>query len=72
MAVNNSRSMNADLKAGALDGVYKNLTPDRGGDTEDAYVAKRQMVLQEQYSMTPRAPMAEVREVTIEQGLGTK
>jgi hypothetical protein len=72
MAVNNSRSMNADLKAGALDGKFKSLTPGRGGEVEEAYVTKRQMVLQEQYGMTPRSPIAEVREVAIEQGLGTK
>ena len=34
MAVNESRSMNADLRAGLTDGVVKKRTPDRGGVVE--------------------------------------
>ena len=34
MAVNESRSMNADLNEGLVDGVVKHLTPDRGGVVE--------------------------------------
>ena len=34
MAVNETRSMNADLREGLTDGVVKKSTPDRGGVVE--------------------------------------
>lgn len=41
MAVNESRSANADLQLGMRDGRYKSLTPDRGGEVETSNVANR-------------------------------
>jgi hypothetical protein len=35
MAVNETRSMNEDLREGITDGVVKKATPDRGGDLFD-------------------------------------
>lgn len=39
MAVNESRSMNADLREGITDGMVKKPTPDRGGDLFDINAA---------------------------------
>lgn len=39
--INNSRSMNADLREGATDGTYKSLSPDRGGAVETAFLSHR-------------------------------
>lgn len=50
MAVNESRSMNADLKEGLTDGVVKKIAPDRGGVVE--YDAHMSSTLQEQYGAT--------------------
>ena len=36
MAVNESRSMNNDLREGITDGMVKKATPDRGGDQFDS------------------------------------
>lgn len=52
MAVNDSRSMNADLQEGLLDGRLKSLTPDRGGTVEVNFVHDRAMGLQAQYSIS--------------------
>jgi hypothetical protein len=41
MAVNDSRSMNRDLKLGTTDGKFKCLTPDRGGDVDPTHATKR-------------------------------
>lgn len=50
MAVNESRSMNADLREGLTDGVVKKIAPDRGGVVErDAHMSS---TLQQQYGMT--------------------
>lgn len=38
MAVNQSRSMNAELHEGATDGVFKKVAPDRGGVVEHTFV----------------------------------
>lgn len=65
MAVNFSRSMNMDLRKGATEGAFKNLTPDRGGEVEEGFAVKRNMVLQAQYGVTPESPMAEVKEPTL-------
>ena len=51
MAINSSRSMNADLQQGTVDGRLKNLTPDRSA-TETAAVDKRAAELQPQYGLT--------------------
>lgn len=56
MAVNESRSMNADMKQGANDGKFKSLTPDRGGEVEMGAVATRMTELQEQYNVVPSLP----------------
>jgi hypothetical protein len=40
MAVNESRSLNGDLREGISDGVVKKATPDRGGDQFDARSAQ--------------------------------
>lgn len=37
MAVNNSRSMNADLHEGATEGSWQRLTPSRGGVVESEW-----------------------------------
>jgi hypothetical protein len=39
MAVNESRSMNNDLREGITDGMVKKATPDRGGDLFDINAA---------------------------------
>lgn len=41
MAVNDSRSMNRDMRLGATDGKFKSLTPDRGGDVDPTHATKR-------------------------------
>jgi len=60
MAVNDSRSMNQDLKLGAGDGKFKSLTPDRGGEPEALAPKVRQMQLQPQYNIAERAETADV------------
>lgn len=65
MAINDSRSMNQDLRKGASEGAFKNLTPDRGGEVEEGFAIKRNMVLQTQYGLAPETPMAEVKEPTL-------
>lgn len=63
MAINNSRSMNADLRLGATDGSYKSLTPSRGGEVETDEPAKRAIVDSEAYPVMHgyqnRSPLAE-------------
>ncbi|CAB5222294.1 hypothetical protein UFOVP361_94 [uncultured Caudovirales phage] len=59
MAVNETRSLNHDLSLGLTDGVFKNLTPDRGGVVEPLDPAQRASVLQEQYNVSPRNPAAD-------------
>lgn len=60
MAVNASRSQNADLRLGATDGAFSSLTPDRGGAVEMKTVTKRSLVITEKYnSFKPRSPLAE-------------
>ncbi len=39
--INNSRSMNADLRQGAIDGTYKSRTPDRGGEVDKTFPMHR-------------------------------
>lgn len=52
MAVNESRSMNANLAAGLADGSIKRIAPDWGGDDADVHaVSKRNDQLQSQYGM---------------------
>lgn len=51
MAVNETRSMNGDLREGLTDGVVKKLTPDRGGVTDKSSVVDRNLDLQEQYGV---------------------
>ena len=65
MAVNTSRSQNADLRLGATDGAYKSPTPDRGGEVEMQSPTKLTMVLNEQYNFVPRSPLAENGEPTL-------
>jgi hypothetical protein len=62
---NTSRSQNADLRMGIMDGTYKSLTPDRGGDVDMSSVTKRNMVAPPQYGLVPKSPMAEAAEPTI-------
>lgn len=62
MAVNESRSMNNDLKEGSNDGKFKNLTPDRGGEVEGAEPMKRAQTLQPQYGIVERTPLANTPE----------
>lgn len=47
MAVNETRSMNADLREGLTDGSVKKDAPDRGGVTEPD--AHQRHLLQQQY-----------------------
>jgi hypothetical protein len=51
MAVNESRSANADMTQGTRDGRYKSLTPGRGGVVETSNVEQRSKELQMQYGM---------------------
>jgi hypothetical protein len=66
MAVNDSRSMNQDLKLGARDGAFKSLTPDRGGDVDPSHATYRMNSLKssfptgEQYSIEPRPAIADL------------
>lgn len=71
MAVNHTRSMNLDLRSGALDGKFKNLTPDRGGDVEREHVLKRMMSLQEQYGVNNQHELAHYVEAIFDHTLGT-
>jgi len=59
MAVNESRSMNRDLLLGATDGKFKSLTPSRGGDVDPTAVTLRASVLQAQYNVQDRHPLAD-------------
>lgn len=59
MAVNESRSMNRDLRLGATDGKFKSLTPDRGGDVDPTDAALRAAELQVQYNVQARSPLAD-------------
>lgn len=65
MAVNDSRSMNRDLRLGATDGKFKSLTPDRGGDVDPTGAAKRMNEVKapfptgEQYSIYDRPAIAD-------------
>lgn len=60
MAVNESRSMNRDLKMGATDGKFKSLTPDRGGEVEMTASAVRSHELQLQYNIVERSDLADM------------
>ena len=62
MAVNESRSMNNDLRLGAKDGKFKSLTPDRGGNVDPTDPSVRQMELQAQYGLVERTPLANAPE----------
>ena len=65
MAVNDSRSMNRDLRLGATDGKFKSLTPDRGGEVDPTSSTARMTVTKslfptgEVYSFTDRHPLAD-------------
>lgn len=65
MAVNDTRSMNQDLRLGATDGKFKSLTPDRGGDVDPTHATKRMNEVKapyptgEVYSIYPRSPLAD-------------
>lgn len=52
MAVNNSRSMNADFKAGSSDGSTKKIASGRGGSVEMMDLLDDRSKLQAQYSVT--------------------
>jgi hypothetical protein len=66
MAVNDSRSMNQDLKLGARDGAFKSLTPDRGGEVDTSHATYRMNSLQsafptgEMYSIEARPSIADL------------
>lgn len=51
MAINDARSMNADLQMGLRDGKFYNLTPDRGGMVDMTNVEQRANELQKQYGV---------------------
>lgn len=65
MAVNDSRSMNRDLRLGARDGMFKSLTPDRGGEVDPTHSTYRMESLKasfptgEMYSITERPAIAD-------------
>lgn len=67
MAVNESRSMNDDLREGITDGMVKKVAPDRGGDLFDAHCAAavRSALSQDLYDavagMNPAQPYAGAR-----------
>jgi hypothetical protein len=52
MAVNQTRSLNADLQKGVNDGLLKSLSPDRGGEVETKQLVERAATLQPQYNVT--------------------
>jgi hypothetical protein len=52
MAINDTRSMTADLKLGVRDGRYKSLTPSRGGNVDVSTVSIRSTELPLQYGVT--------------------
>ena len=52
MAVNATRSMNDDLQKGVNDGLFKGLSPDRGGEVESRPLVERAATLQPQYNVT--------------------
>lgn len=53
MAINSARSMNQDLYLGSqVDGRFKTLTPDRGGEVDETAVRDRAWQLQAQYAIT--------------------
>lgn len=52
MAVNETRSMNDDLQKGVNDGLFKGLSPDRGGVVETPQLIERAATLQPQYNVT--------------------
>jgi|LauGreDrversion4_2_1035121.scaffolds.fasta_scaffold01379_16 hypothetical protein len=58
MAVNDSRSMNMDLRLGACDGSHKSLTPSRGGEVEMNNVQIRRTQLQPQYNVVDKVNTA--------------
>lgn len=51
MAVNESRSANADLQLGLRDGRYKSLTPGRGGEVDTSNVSLRSQELPMHYGV---------------------
>jgi hypothetical protein len=65
MAVNDARSMNNDLRLGARDGMFKSLTPDRGGDVDPTHATYRMESLKapfptgEMYSIMERPSLAD-------------
>lgn len=61
MAVNDSRSMNMDMRLGALDGKFKSVTPNRGGDVDPtaAYVRKEELNIQYNVQEPPASVMPE-------------
>jgi hypothetical protein len=59
MAVNESRSMNRDLLLGITDGKFKSLTPERGGEVDPTYPTMRADVLNLQYNIVDRTPLAD-------------
>lgn len=59
MAVNESRSMNRDLLLGATEGSFKSLTPGRGGEVDPTDAALRADVLNLQYNVVDRSPLAD-------------
>jgi hypothetical protein len=67
MAVNDSRSMNNDLALGAKDGKFKNLTPDRGGEVDATAPTYRAGVVQPQYGIVERTPLANMPEAYLHQ-----
>lgn len=65
MAVNDSRSMNRDLRLGVTDGRFKDLTPSRGGEVDPTHATLRMNVTKsmfptgELYSFSERHPLAD-------------
>lgn len=73
MAVNDSRSMNVDLKIGARDGTFKSLTPDRGGEVDPTHATYRQQAVTSSYpsgdiyGIKERSPLADMADGTFHQ-----
>ena len=62
MAVNESRSMNADLREGLTDGTVKKLAPNRGGVIEPSDGKARSVLHSELYDQSfeaAKGPMAD-------------
>lgn len=65
MAVNQSRSMNAELHEGATDGSYKKIAPARGGVVEHTFVPDRTRLSPFYYGSITESPNKTIGDGTV-------